>query len=53
MSRAAHNRILGASWDEAYEMTYCAYRFCHENHGAASALANRNSLLARPPLPAA
>jgi phosphatidylinositol alpha 1,6-mannosyltransferase len=53
MGRAARDLILGASWDTACEMTYSAYRFCHENHSVASALANRNSLLARPQIPAA
>jgi phosphatidylinositol alpha 1,6-mannosyltransferase len=53
MGQAARDRILGASWDKAFEMTYSAYRFCHENHSAGSALTNRNSLLARPQLPAA
>jgi len=54
MGQAARNHILGASWDKAFEMTYSAYRFCHENHSVStSGLTNRRSLLARPQLPAA
>jgi hypothetical protein len=28
MGEAARERVRGASWDAAFEMTYTAYRYC-------------------------
>jgi phosphatidylinositol alpha 1,6-mannosyltransferase len=49
MGDATRDRIIGASWDSAFEMTYCAYRFCQRNpeHTRPSGGAS-SSLLLRP-----
>jgi hypothetical protein len=31
MGNAARERILTASWDAAFDVTYGAYRHCHKN----------------------
>jgi phosphatidylinositol alpha 1,6-mannosyltransferase len=51
MAAAARENILGASWDNAVEMTYSAYRFCRQ--AAASApLVGAPSVLGRLHTPA-
>jgi phosphatidylinositol alpha 1,6-mannosyltransferase len=51
MAAAARENILGASWDNAVEMTYSAYRFCQQ--AAASApLVGAPSVLGRLHTPA-
>jgi hypothetical protein len=52
MGAAARQNILAASWDTALEMTYSAYRFCHEA-AAATRPADSAALLASPRIPAA
>ena len=52
MGDAARNRILGTSWDTAFEMTYFAYRYCQRNQEARGP-ASGSGLLLRPQLPAA
>jgi glycosyltransferase involved in cell wall biosynthesis len=34
MGRAAHDHIIGNSWDAAFEMTYSAYCYCHQSAAA-------------------
>jgi hypothetical protein len=52
MGDAARSNAMGASWDAAFEMTYTAYRHCHETMTALR-LANPKRVLARPEIPAA
>jgi phosphatidylinositol alpha 1,6-mannosyltransferase len=52
MGDAARDRILGASWDTAFEMTYSAYRYCQKNQEATGP-ASGSGLLLRPQIPAA
>jgi phosphatidylinositol alpha 1,6-mannosyltransferase len=50
MCATARQRIMAASWDTALEMTYSAYRFCHESSAPKLPLRSA-SIVASPQLP--
>jgi hypothetical protein len=52
MGEAARETIREKSWDTAFEMTYNAYRFCHQS-AAASHEFDRKPVLACPETPLA
>jgi glycosyltransferase involved in cell wall biosynthesis len=52
MGEAARERVLGASWDAAFEMTYTAYRYCLRKQEAIGP-AGGSGILARREAPAA
>jgi phosphatidylinositol alpha 1,6-mannosyltransferase len=52
MGEAARERVLGASWDAAFEMTYTAYRYCLRKQEAIGP-AGGSGILARTEAPAA
>jgi phosphatidylinositol alpha 1,6-mannosyltransferase len=52
MGEAARERVLGASWDAAFEMTYTAYRYCLREQKAIGP-AGGSGILARTEVPAA
>ena len=52
LAAAARERILGASWDAAFEMTYSAYRFC-QHHQEVGGPAGGAGLFLRPHIPSA
>jgi glycosyltransferase involved in cell wall biosynthesis len=52
MGEAARERVLSASWDAAFEMTYTAYRYCLRKQEAIGPAAGSGTL-ARREVPAA
>ncbi len=52
LAEAARERILGASWDAAFEMTYSAYRYCQNNQEVGGP-AGGAGLFLRPHIPSA
>jgi glycosyltransferase involved in cell wall biosynthesis len=52
MGDAARERVLGASWDAAFEMTYTAYRYCLRKQEAIGP-AGGSGVLTRTEVPAA